>query len=99
MLTSYIALHFDDNPSGGFVKDEGEPAYNRIYPDGRPSKTSAYMGLHPDSDPSESLLKDGGSPTLDARSQPIMGYTLMAVRAGQHPIHVFILMATFRGAS
>ena len=30
---------------------------------------------------------------MDAQSQPIMGYTLMATRAGQPPIWVFILTA------
>jgi len=42
------------------------------------------------------LLKDGGSPMLDARSQPIMGCTLMIVRAGQQPIRVFTLTVTFQ---
>jgi len=50
----------------------------RVHPDGYPSESTAYMGLQPDDDPSEGLLKDRGSPTLDARSQRIMGYTLMA---------------------
>jgi len=55
-----------------------EPAYNWIYLDGRRSRLTAYTGLHPDGDVSGGLLKDGGSATLDARSQPIMGYSLMA---------------------
>jgi len=75
-----------------------EPAYDGLYPDCRPSRSTAYTGLHPDGDPSGSLLKDGGSLTLDARSQPIMGYTLMAARAGQPPTRVFTLTATLRRA-
>ena len=63
------------------------------------SMSTAYMGLHPDGDPSGGVLKDEGSPTLDARSQPIMGYTLMAAQTGQPPIWVFILTPTLRGVS
>jgi len=74
-----------------------EPAYNGIYPDGRPNKSTSYTGLHPDGDPSGGFLKDGDSPTLDARSQLIMRYTLMATQAGQPPIRVFTLMITLRG--
>jgi len=68
-----------------------EPAYNGIYPDACLSKSTAYMGLHPDGDPSRGFLKDESSSTLDARSQPIIEYTLMVVRAGQLPIYVFTL--------
>ena len=52
-----------------------------------------------DGDPSGSLLKDGGLLTLDAWSQLIMGYTLMAARAGQLPIRVFTLTLTLRRGS
>jgi len=76
-----------------------EPAYNGIYPDGHPSRSTAYTGLHPDGDPLGGFLKEGGLPTLDAQSQPIVGYNLMAVRAGQPPIRVFTLTVTPRGAS
>ena len=74
-----------------------EPAYNGIYSNGCPNRSTTYTAFYPDDDPSEGLLKDGGLPTLDAQSQPIMGYTLMAVRAGQPPIWVITLMATLRG--
>jgi len=50
-------------------------------------------GFH-HSDPSGSLLKDGGSPTSIPRSQPIMGYTLMAALADPQLIWVFTMMAT-----
>ena len=53
-------------------------AYNGIYPDGRPSRPTAYTGEAPDSDSAGSLLKNRSSPTSDARSQPIMGYTLIS---------------------
>jgi len=43
--------------------DPLEPAYNGIYPDGRPNRSTAYAGLHPDGDPSESLLKDPSKST------------------------------------
>ena len=60
-----------------------ELAYNGIYPDGSSSRSTAYTGFHPYGDLSGDLLKDGGSLTLDARSQLIMGFTLMTARAGQ----------------
>jgi len=43
-------------------------AYNGIYPNGCPSRSTTYMGLHHDGDTSGDLLKDRGSPMLDARS-------------------------------
>jgi len=55
------------------------------------------MGLHSDGDSLGGFMKDGGSLTLDAWSQPIMGYTLIAARAGQPSIWVFTLMATLGG--
>jgi len=67
---------------------------NEIYPDGRPSRSTAYAGLQPNDDPSGGLQKDGGLSTLDAQSQPIIGYTLMAARASQQPTQVFTLTAT-----
>ena len=76
-----------------------EPAYNRIYLDGHPSKSTAYMNLHPHGDPSRGFLKDGGLLMLDACSQLIKGYTLIVARAGQLPIWVFTLTATLRVAS
>jgi len=36
---------------------------------------------------------------LDARSQPMIGYTLMAALAGQLPIRVFTLTVTLWGVS
>jgi len=71
-----------------------EPVYNKIFSDGCPSKPTTYTGLHPDGDPSGSLLKDGGSSTLDAQSQSIRGYTLIATLVDQQPIRIFTLMAT-----
>ena len=63
------------------------------------SMTTAYIRLHPDGDHSGSFLKYGGSLMLDTWSQPIMGCTLMAARAGQPLIQVFTLMVTLREAS
>jgi len=79
--------------------DCSELAYNGIYLDGLPSKSTAYPDLHLDDDPSESLLKVGGLPTLTVQSQPIMGYTLMATRGDQQPIRVFTLTVTLRRVS
>ena len=36
-----------------------ELAYNGIYPDGHPSRSTTYTGLYPDGDSSGSPLKDG----------------------------------------
>jgi len=63
-----------------------ESAYNGIYPNSCPSKSTAYTGPRPDGDHSESHLKDGNSPMSDARSQPTMGLTLMAARVSQQLI-------------
>jgi len=79
------------------VPECSKSAYNGIYPDACLSKSTAYMGLHPDGDPSRGFLKDESSRTLNARSQPIIEYTLMVVRAGQPPIQVFTLTGPSRG--
>jgi len=82
--TAYTGFH----PDGDFMEslekwrlthvNPSEPAYNGTYHDGLPSRSMGYTGLHPNGDPSENLLKDGGSPTLIPRSQPIIGYIMMA---------------------
>ena len=79
--------------------DPSEPAYNGIYPNGRPSRSTVYTSFNPDGDPLESLLKDGGSPASILKSQPIIGYTLMALRANPWPIRVFTLTVTLQGVS
>jgi len=73
-----------------------ESAYNKTYPDGHRSESIVYTSLHPDGYPSGSLQKDGKSRTLTARSQPIMGPTMMATRASQLPTRVFTLTGTPR---
>ena len=39
-----------------------EPAYNKIYPDGCPSRSTAYTGLNVNDDPSWGFLKDKAPP-------------------------------------
>jgi len=60
--------------------DPSEPAYDRIYLDGRSSISIAYLGFHPDGDPSGSLPKDGSSLASIPRIHPVMGYTRVATR-------------------
>jgi len=52
-----MGLHPDGDSSGGLPERRrlthvgcSEPVYNGIYPDGRPSRSTAYLGLHPDGD-------------------------------------------------
>ena len=83
----------------GFSVDSSESAYNGIYLDGCLNRSTAYTDLHPDGDYSRSFLKDGDSLMLIPRSQPIMGYILMATRANPRPIRVFTLTMTLQGVS